>query len=173
MGLFNFLKSGKKDAAVLGIPVQEAKGILVQPIDGEIIPLADIGDGVFSEGILGQGVGLIPSGEAVYAPISGTISTVAETKHAVGIEGDGVEMLIHVGLETVSMNGKGFDVKVKEGDKVNAGQLLYTFSLEEINKAEGVSATSAVLVTNSDDLPNFEVLRTGTGKAGDKLFRVK
>lgn len=173
MGLFNFLKSGKKDAAVLGIPVQEAKGILVQPIDGEIIPLADIGDGVFSEGILGQGVGLIPSGEAVYAPISGTISTVAETKHAVGIEGDGVEMLIHVGLETVSMNGKGFDVKVKEGDKVNVGQLLYTFSLEEINKAEGVSATSAVLVTNSDDLPNFEVLRTGTGKVGDKLFRVK
>lgn len=144
----------------------------IQPIDGEIIPLADIGDGVFSEGILGQGVGLIPSSEAVYAPISGTISTVAETKHAVGIEGDGVEMLIHVGLETVSMNGKGFQVKVKEGDKVKAGQLLYTFSMAEIQKAEGVSTTSAVLVTNSDDLPNFEVLRTGTGKAGEPLFKV-
>lgn len=169
--LFDFFKK-KPEAPPVGITVAEQAGVAIQPIDGEIIPLADIGDGVFSEGILGQGVGLIPSSEAVYAPISGTISTVAETKHAVGIEGDGVEMLIHVGLETVSMNGKGFQVKVKEGDKVKAGQLLYTFSMAEIQKAEGVSTTSAVLVTNSDDLPNFEVLRTGTGKAGEPLFKV-
>lgn len=170
MGLFDFLK---KAPAAAGITVVEEPGILVQPIDGEIIPLADIGDGVFSEGILGNGCGLIPSGECVYAPVSGVISTVAESKHAVGIEADGVEMLIHVGLETVSMNGKGFDVKVKEGDRVKAGQLLLTFSLAEIEKAEGVKSTSAVLVTNSDDLPAFEVLFNGTGKAGDKLFKVK
>ena len=172
MGLLFDIFKKKPEAAPAGITVTEQAGVAIQPIDGEIIPLADIGDGVFSEGILGQGVGLIPSSEAVYAPISGTISTVTETKHAVGIEGDGVEMLIHVGLETVSMNGKGFQVKVKEGDKVKAGQLLYTFSMAEIQKAEGVSTTSAVLVTNSDDLPNFEVLRTGTGKAGEPLFKV-
>lgn len=170
MGLFNFLK---KSPAAADISVTEEPGILLQPIDGEIISLSDIADGVFSEGVLGQGCGLIPNGEAVYAPVSGTVSTVAETKHAVGIEADGVEMLIHVGLETVSMAGKGFDVKVKEGDKVKAGQLLLTFSLAEIEKAEGVKSTSAILVTNSDDLPAFEVLHTGMGKAGDKLFKVK
>lgn len=172
MGLFDMFKK-KAPAAPAGIEVEEKPGVVLQPIDGEIISLADINDGVFSEGILGNGCGLIPCSESVYAPISGTISTVAETKHAVGIQGDDVEMLIHVGLETVGMNGKGFDMKVKEGDKVKAGQLLYTFSLAEIEKAEGVSTTSAVLVTNSDDLPAFEVLRTGAGKVGDPLFRVK
>lgn len=173
MAIFNFLKKSKAPDTTECINVTAGNGIAVQPIDGEIIPLAEIADGVFSDGVLGNGCGLIPSGEKVYAPISGTITTVAESNHAVGIEGDGVEMLIHVGLETVSMNGKGFDVKVKEGDKVTAGQLLYTFSLAEINKAEGVSTTSAVLVTNSDDIPNFEVLRTGTGKAGEPLFKIR
>lgn len=173
MALFDFLKKNSKPSAPASIPVQEETGILLQPIDGKIIPLSDIGDGVFSEGVLGNGCGLIPSGEAVYAPISGTISTVAESKHAVGIEADGVEMLIHVGLETVSMNGKGFDVKVKEGDKVKAGQLLYTFSLSEMAKAEGVKSTSAVLITNSDDLETIEVLHYGTAKAGEGLFRIK
>lgn len=172
MAIFDFLKKSKAPAAQC-IDTAAENGIVVQPIDGEIIPLADIGDGVFSEGVLGNGCGLIPSGEKVYAPISGTISTVAETKHAIGIEGEGVEMLIHVGLETVSMNGKGFDVLVKEGDTVKAGQLLMTFSLTEIAKAEGVKTTTAVLVTNADDLPVFDVLRTGSGKAGEKLFQVK
>ena len=164
MGLFDMFK--KKETP-------QDKGILLQPIDGEIIPLEDLNDGVFSAGILGNGCGLIPSAEAVYSPMSGVISTVAETKHAVGIEGDGIEMLIHVGLETVSMNGEGFDMKVREGQKVKAGDLLFTFSLDAINKAEGVSTSSAVLVTNSDDLPAFELLRTGAGKVGDELFKVK
>lgn len=169
MGLFPFFKKENTP----NLSVTEEKGILLQPIDGEIIPLADIADGVFSEGILGNGCGLIPSGEAVYAPVSGVISTVAASKHAVGIEADGVEMLIHVGLETVSMNGRGFDVKVKLGDKVKAGQLLLTFRLDEIQKAQGVQSTSAVLVTNSDDLPAFSVVRMGMGKAGQPLFKVK
>ena len=82
-------------------------------------------------------------------------------------------MLIHVGLETVSMNGKGFDVRVQEGDKVKAGQLLLTFSLSEIEKADDVKTTSAIVVNNSDELPVFEVLRTGQGKAGSRLFKVK
>ncbi|MCF0135843.1 MAG: PTS glucose transporter subunit IIA [Lachnospiraceae bacterium] len=170
MGLFDFLKKSSVPASV---PVEEVPGTILQPIEGKIIPLADIADGVFSEGVLGNGCGVIPAAEAVYAPISGTISTVADTKHAVGIEGDGVEMLIHVGLETVSMNGKGFDVKVKEGDQVKAGQLLMTFSLNEMSKAEGVTSTSAILVTNSDDLPCCEQLFTGDGKVGTPIIKVK
>ena len=70
------------------------------------------------------------------------------------------------------MNGKGFDVKVKPGDRVKAGQLLLTFSLAQIQKTPGVKTVSAVLVTNSDDLPAFRVLRTGTGKAGQPLFKI-
>ena len=172
MAIFDVFKKSKASEVPASIHVAAEKGILVQPIDGEIIPLADICDGVFSEGIMGNGCGLIPSGEAVYASVSGTISTVADTKHAVGIEANGVELLIHVGLETVSMKGRGFDVKVNEGEKVKAGQLLMTFSLAEIAKAEGVKTTTAVLVTNSDDLPEFQVLHTGIGHAGDPLFRM-
>lgn len=160
----------KKNTLPAEVPVQEEPCTIYQPIDGEIIPLADIDDGIFSDGVLGNGCGLIPSGEAVYAPFSGTISTVADTKHAVGIEGDGVEVLIHVGLETVSLNGAGFSVKVKEGDKVKAGQLLFTFSLSEIAKVEGVKSTSAVIVTNSDNLSDLKLLHTGAGKTGDPLF---
>ena len=176
MGLFDRImkKNAPALAAAASIPVQEEPGILLQPIDGEVIPLKDLDDGVFSEGILGPGCGLIPSSEAVYAPVSGTVSSVAESKHAVGLEtADGVELLVHVGLETVSMNGKGFDLKVKMGDKVKAGQLLMTFSMAEIKAAEGVDSRSAVLVTNADALPMFEILREGAGKAGDKLFRVR
>lgn len=173
MGVFDFLKKDRGSDIPATISVEEERGILLQPIDGEIIPLADIGDGTFSAGVLGNGCGLIPSGEAVYAPVSGVVATVADSKHAVGIEADGVEMLIHVGLETVSMNGKGFDMKVKEGDKVKAGQLLFTFSLSEIEKVDGVKTTSAIVVNNSDDLSVFEVLRTGQGKAGSRLFKVK
>ena len=176
MGLFDRImkKNAPALTAAASIPVQEEPGILLQPIDGEVIPLKDLDDGVFSEGILGPGCGLIPSSEAVYAPVSGTVSSVAESKHAVGLEtADGVELLVHVGLETVSMNGKGFDLKVKMGDKVKAGQLLMTFSMAEIKAAEGVDSRSAVLVTNADALPMFEILREGAGKAGDKLFRVR
>lgn len=176
MGLFDRImkKNAPSPAAAASIPVQEEPGILLQPVDGEVIPLKDLDDGVFSEGILGPGCGLVPSSEAVYAPASGTVISVAESKHAVGIEtADGVELLVHVGLETVSMNGKGFDVKVKMGDKVKAGQLLLTFSLAEIKAAEGVDSRSAVLVTNADAQPMFEILREGAGKAGDKLFRVR
>lgn len=173
MGVFSFFKKDRYLDIPDNISVEEERGILLQPIDGEIIPLSDIGDGIFSEGVLGNGCGLIPSGEAVYAPVSGVVATVAESKHAVGIEADGVEMLIHVGLETVSMNGKGFDVRVQEGDEVKAGQLLLTFSLSEIEKVDGVKTTSAIVVNNSDELPVFEVLRTGQGKAGSRLFKVK
>lgn len=173
MAFFDFLKKRAASAVPEHLDIAEDAGILFQPIDGEIIPLSEIGDGVFSEGILGDGCGLIPTGEAVYAPVSGVISVVAASKHAVGIEADGVEVLIHVGMETVSMNGAGFDVKVKLGDTVKAGQLLMTFSLAQIEKTEGVRSTSAVLITNSDELSGLEVLHTGHGKAGDKLFMVK
>ena len=105
--------------------------------------------------MLGDGVGIEPTEELVVAPFDGTISSVAESKHAIGIEANGMEMLIHVGVDTVNMQGDGFECLVGEGDEVKLGQPLIRFSREKI-KAAGYSDTVAVLLTNSDDLEGVE-----------------
>ena len=162
-----------KRETLQNIQIQEETNVVYQPIEGNIIPLEGINDGVFSAGIMGKGCGLQPTGEQVFAPLSGTISTVADTKHAVGIESDnGIEMLIHVGLDTVSMKGKGFSVYVKEGEKVKAGQLLMSFSKKEIASA-GYPDTTAVLVINADDYEKVEVEYYGSGEAGKKLIAIQ
>lgn len=132
--------------------VETVKGGLYAPVTGEYIKLEDINDGVLSAGILGPGCGIEPKEETIVAPCNGTVTTVAETKHAVGImSDDGAEVLIHVGMDTVEMNGDGFSVKVKEGEKVNCGKTLLTFSASKI-QAAGHPVTTAFIVTNADDL---------------------
>ena len=132
-----------------------AAGTVLQPVEGTVIPREEIPDETFAEGILGDGVGIEPADELVVAPFDGTISSVAESQHAVGIEANGMEMLIHVGVDTVNMHGDGFTCLVKEGDEVKAGQPLIRFDREKI-KAAGYSDTVAVLLTNSDDLEGVE-----------------
>lgn len=157
MGLFD--KLFKKEEPVL--EVQTEPGVLYLPVEGEVIPLADIGDGVFSEAILGPGCGIRPTGETVYAPADGTITTVAETLHAVGLQtSDGAEVLIHVGMDTVEMKGVGFEMLVKEGQSVRCGQPLLKFSQDKI-KAAGHPTTTAFVVTNGDELSEVTVLQTG------------
>lgn len=171
MGLFDIFK--KKEATVQSVAVNPEPMTAYQPVSGEVIPLEAVGDGVFSAGILGSGCGVKPSDNRIYAPVAGTISTVAETKHAVGVtSNDGVELLIHVGIDTVDMNGKGFDVKVQAGDKVTAGQMLMTFSKQEI-AAAGHPDTTVVLVTNTDDFKEVTLIRSGAGEAGGKLLTIK
>ena len=126
-------------------------GSVLQPVEGTVIAREAIPDATFSEGVLGDGVGIQPSAEVVFAPFDGTVSSVAESRHAVGLESNGMELLIHVGVDTVNMNGDGFTCLVKEGDEIKAGQPLIRFSREKI-KAAGYSDTVAVLLTNSDDL---------------------
>lgn len=150
MGFFSklFAKEAKKEAP----KVETVKGGLYAPITGKYIPLNELSDEVFSQGVLGPGCGIEPEEELVVAPCNGTVSTVAETKHAVGITTeDGAELLIHVGMDTVDMNGDGFTVKVKEGQKVACGQTLLTFSFAKI-KAAGHPATTAFVITNADDV---------------------
>ena len=132
-----------------------ANGAVLQPVEGKVIAREDIPDDTFASGVLGDGVGIEPTGSTVVAPFDGTISSVAESQHAVGVECNGMEMLIHVGVDTVNMNGDGFKCLVKEGDAVKAGQPLITFDRAKI-KAAGYSDTVAVLLTNSDDLENVE-----------------
>ena len=132
-----------------------AAGTVLQPVKGTVIARESIPDDTFASGVLGDGVGIIPEDDLVVSPFDGTISSVAESQHAVGIESNGMEMLIHVGVDTVNMQGDGFTCLVKEGDEVKAGQTLITFDRAKI-KAAGYSDTVAVLLTNSDDLDGVE-----------------
>ncbi len=132
-----------------------AAGQVLQPVKGVVIARDQIPDDTFASGVLGDGVGIQPEDDKVVAPFDGTVSSVAESQHAVGVECNGMEMLIHVGVDTVNMKGDGFTCLVKEGDEVKAGQPLIIFDRQKI-KAAGYSDTVAVLLTNSDDLEGVE-----------------
>lgn len=122
---------------------------ILAPVAGKVIPLAEIPDPIFAGGILGDGVGIDPEVGEVCAPFDGTIASTTDTLHAIGLTGPGgVEMLIHVGIDTVNMKGEGFQLLVKMGDTVKAGQKLLTFDINKIREA-GYSPVTAVLVANS------------------------
>ena len=128
-----------------------AAGKVLQPTKGKVIARDAIPDETFAAGILGDGVGIEPEEECVAAPFDGVVTSVAESKHAIGLEANGMEVLIHVGVNTVNMAGDGFKPLVAEGDTVKAGQKILTFDRAKI-KAAGYSDVVVVLLTNSDDL---------------------
>ncbi|MBN3081748.1 PTS glucose transporter subunit IIA [Pectobacterium polaris] len=124
---------------------------IMSPMSGKLVALNDINDDVFSQGLLGQGVAIIPDKGEVVAPVSGEIITFIESKHAVGIRTDnGLELLIHVGLDTVNLNGKHFTGYIKPGDRVIAGDKLISFDLHEITRL-GYDPITPVVIINSDD----------------------
>ena len=145
---------------------------LYAPIQGTIVPRNEIPDDTFAAGVLGNGVGIDPEEGIVVAPFDGEISSVTDTKHAIGITGPAdMEVLIHVGVDTVNMKGDGFELLVEEGQKVKAGQKLMTFDIAKI-KAAGYSPVAAVLLTNSDDYPEFKVVKTGKTQRLEEVFTV-
>ncbi|KHS58012.1 MULTISPECIES: PTS transporter subunit IIABC [Terrisporobacter] len=147
--------------------------IIVAPIEGNAISLEEVGDGVFSEGMLGKGVAIEPTIGRAVSPVDGTVSTVFETKHAVGLTSDnGVEVLIHIGLDTVKLNGKHFSTHVKAGDKVKAGDLLVEFDIEKIKEA-GYPIVTPIIITNTDSYEDVEVVAKGAVKEKDKLVSVR
>lgn len=133
-----------------------AENEIAAPVKGRAIPLSKVNDATFSQGVLGRGMAVIPrmnifTGNAVvYAPFDGEVSTLFETHHAIGLTGNGAEVLIHIGINTVELDGKYFTPLVKEGDKVVRGQPLIRFNARKIKKA-GYDITTPVIVTNSDD----------------------
>ncbi len=139
-------------------------------LDGKVISLKEIGDGVFSEGMVGDGLAIIPSNETVCAPVSGKIAVLMEdSKHAVGMQlSNGAEILIHVGIDTVSMGGEGFEYLVKLGDVVKAGQPLLKFSKEAIKKA-GHPDTAVFVVTNANGI-NFKFNSGMQAKTGQTVI---
>lgn len=143
------------------------------PMNGTVIPLSEVPDAVFSSEMLGKGFGVEPSEGKAYAPVDGEVTTVFDTKHAIGLMSKhGVELLIHIGMDTVKLNGKGFDVKVKTGDQVKAGDLLAEFDMDLI-KGEGYPVTTAVVMTNTDDCEEIGEVRTGAATKDTEVLTVK
>ena len=143
---------------------------VLAPISGRAVPLAEVPDEVFAEGMAGEGCAILPeaSGEAV-APVSGVLVKLFEGGHAFGIAtDDGIEMIVHLGLDTIELRGKGFERIATEGDRVEAGQPIVRFDLEEI-RAGDYDPVTPVLVTNDEDHPVTGV-RTGEVQAGELLF---
>ena len=148
---------------------------IVAPLAGTVMPLDKVEDPVFSTGVVGQGAGISPADGktiVVTAPAAGTLAVAPDSGHAYGITLDsGVEVLIHVGLDTVQLAGKGFDVKVKQGDRVTAGQELVRVDRKTIEDA-GYSLTTPVLITNTDKFASVEVIAEGEISPDAPLIRV-
>lgn len=135
---------------------------LCAPMSGKAVPITEVPDPTFAEGMLGNGIAIEPADGKVYAPCDATVDMMFTTGHAVSLVADfGAEILIHVGLETVSLEGKPFTIHVANGDKVKKGQLLMEADLEAI-KAAGLNTITPMLVCNTDDYPTFN---TFVGKA--------
>ena len=159
--MFNFLK--KKDK----------KHLLGAPAAGKAVSIKEVSDPTFSEEILGKGVAVIPSEGKIYAPADGEIGMVFDTLHAVSMTTDyGAEVLIHVGLDTVKMNGEGFEGYVKAGDKVKKGDLLLTVDLEKV-KAAGYDIITPMLICNTADYAAVEAMAGKDVQAGDDVLSVE
>ena len=139
---------------------------LYAPLNGKAVPITEVPDPTFAEGYLGDGVAIIPTDGKVYSPVDGVVETMFDTGHAVSLVADcGAEVLIHVGLETVGLQGKGFTIHAQNGQKVKKGDLLIEADLEAI-KAAGLNTITSVLVCNSGDFKKFEK-STGSAVTND------
>lgn len=150
--MFNLFKKKPKKESVYSVA------------DGQLIPITDVQDDVFSTKMLGDGYGINPSNSDVYAPVNGTITTLFPTKHAIGITTEiGVEILVHLGLDTVELKGKPFEVFIKEGDTVKVGQKIVKMDLEAIHDS-GYKDTIIVVYTNMDKIKNVSKIDKKTIK---------
>ena len=152
----------------------EMKGsVLGAHMNGEAIPLSEVKDEAFASGALGEGVAIEPSEGKLFAPADGTIETVFTTKHAVGMTtDDGTELLLHIGIDTVRLEGRHFEAYVEPDQHVKKGDLLVTFDIPAI-RAEGYLCTTPMIVCNTDDYNEVKQLAGGSVRAGDDLLSVK
>ena len=152
----------------------EAEDIIIKScIEGEAIELSKVKDEAFASGSIGKGVGIIPQKGVLYAPADGEISTVFVTGHAVGMVTDKeAEILMHIGINTVEMNGEGFIKKVKDGQKVKAGDILIEFDIEKIKRA-GYDTTTMMVISNSEEYSNIEVLNLGEVKQNNDILIIR
>lgn len=150
-----------------------AEGMIFAPIKGRLVELKEVDDGVFSEGMMGKGAAVIPDEGKVFAPFDGECTMVFDTKHAIGLKSDnGIELLIHIGIETVMLKGKCFDIIIKENQKIKKGDLIGYFDLKEI-KENGLKIITPIVVTNTDEYVDITVVKIGNVNIGDEIINVK
>ena len=155
------------------VPAALQDETIVAPIVGQAVALADVNDPVFASGAMGQGIAIKPTEDVVYAPADAEVTIAFATGHAYGLKtANGAEILIHVGIDTVSMNGEGFDQKVSQGSKVKAGDVLGIFDSAKI-AAAGLDDTTMVIVTNTADYASVTPVAEGTVAKGDAIIEVK
>lgn len=151
--------------------ISAAEKILYSPLEGKVIPLQDVKDELFAQGVMGDGVGIEPKEGVLYAPCDAYVEVVPDTGHAIGLHtAGGLDILLHIGINTVNMNGKGFHPLVKEGDHVARGDKLVEFSLQEI-RSFGCPATTMVLVSNAEEFGTLKQLSGEDVKVGDPLYQ--
>ena len=144
--------------------------ILASPLSGKVIPLSEVTDAAFSSGILGKGIAILPDKGEVKAPADGTIQAIFPTKHAIGmVTENGVELLIHIGMNTVQLEGEGFTSRISEGMKVKKGDVLVTFD-KDLIEGKGYSLETPVLITNADDIVEIVETENTFVKSGDVLL---
>ena len=152
---------------------KNAKTISLKAVeDGRTIPMDEVNHQTFAQELLGPGIAIVPSNGTVVSPINGTIATVMDTKHAVCIQGeDGLELIVHAGLDTVELNGKYYQTYKEIGDQVKAGDVLLEFDLEEITKA-GYDVTTPIVITNLGDYKITKCLTGQQVKAGEEVIQL-
>lgn len=154
-----------------GRKAEEGEGI-ASPLKGTLVPLSEINDTVFSSGAMGPGIAVLPAEGKVYAPADGTVSMLFDTLHAIGfVTEKGTEILIHVGMDTVKLDGKYFTAHTESGAEVKKGDLLLEFDMEKI-KEEGYELSTPVIVTNSDEAGEVRVSEAGEVNPGDTVIRI-
>lgn len=156
-----------------GVPIGPvAENAILAPMSGTALALDQVPDSTFASGLLGQGVAIIPAVGKVIAPFSGEVASLFQTKHAIGLLSDsGIELLIHVGIDTVKLDGAPFTAHVKEGDRVKAGDLLLEFDRQAILDA-GYDLATPIIISNSDDYRSVEIVSTSVVDAGQPLLSV-
>lgn len=163
---------GKKEDNKVIEAVKANEETIVAPIEGTIKPVEESSDAAFASGALGKGVVIIPSDGKVYAPVSGTVTVLFPSLHAIGITSDsGVELLIHIGINTVQLDGKGYTAHIKQGDHVECGQLLVEFDMDYIT-SEGYSLETPVLVTNYNDLKEIKITDKTNSSLKEELLHI-
>lgn len=165
MALFDFFKkkeeTGKQDTVELH-----------NPVDGKVIPISEVSDPVFSEKMMGDGFGVEPKNGDIYSPVDAEIISVFPTKHALGLKlSNGVDLLVHIGIDTVELKGKPFEVFVEEGQKVTPETLLVNVDLEALKEA-GKEETVIIAFTNMDVVEDYSLSNTGDLARGESIGQI-
>lgn len=171
--LFGGAEKEEPVAEVVPEVVELKDELVLSPLSGAVVALSDVNDPVFASGAMGQGVAIKPSQGVVYAPADAEVTIAFETGHAYGLKtASGAEILIHVGIDTVSMNGDGFDQKVAQGSRVKAGDVLGTFDAEKI-AAAGLEDTTMIIITNSTEYTSVSTVAGSSVDHGQALLDLK